>query len=627
MKNFNSQLFKILFILVPLLWSMELHAKSGEVTRSNSTFTAKVDGVTVYSGSDMIAAIQAAVDNLTAGRTVKETVTVKNSGSTGAHAWDGDLKCVNLPGYTILDFLGTTMNVNDDTDNTIVPIRARSVTDIEIKNLRITGNPRYGIWIQSCSNVTLSQINISIAEATTVGLGIRVDDARGPWSTNVSLDYAYVENAKHHGLETYGVDGLTIGTVETRNTGGCGLILNKTKNATVGTVNSYRANYGGGYAALRLANMAGPNIKVDKVIARECGRGVFSVSGSNGITINSVDIAGSTGHGMLIENAQNFWVKGGVIANCGSEGVRITSRSDNQFLPSQYNTVENLRVYGCTYGVRETLPYTNNNKILYNDLGGNTNCLYYEGAGTVATGNLCTSMEGTYVISPRHSGKALDVYGFSTDNGGNIVQWAKSGSNNQKWKVTYVGSGYYKVESLHSGKALDVHAKSTADGGNIIQWTYNGGNNQQWKFNDLGNGYYSIINRNSGKSIDINGASTTDGANVIQWTYGGGYNQQFALEVSSTTTANDSRNKGLLESQFIEKNKESIQVYPNPSSTGFTIEAEGDVHYTIIDQLGRVAEKGNGQLKAKVGSSLSPGLYLIHISSKGEEMQLKLIKN
>ncbi len=379
------------FIFTSLFYQQKAFAASkyGEVTRYNGTWTAKVDGVTVYTGSDMFTAVQTALSNLTTGRTWKETVRIKNSGSSGSSG--GSIKAINIPSYTILDFGGCTIECNSG-DELIVPVQGERRDQIEIKNLKVTGNPRYGIWLKSCTNITISDITMDL----TSGLGIRVDYSKGTWSTNVSIDNTNITGASDHAIETYGVDGLTVGTVTSSDTGGCGLLLNLTKNATIGTVNATRANNGGGYAAFRIANNAGPGITVDKVIARDCGRGFFSVSGSNGCTIAYVDISGSTSQGILIEDSQNIVVNGGIIKNCNGEGVRITSRSSTEFTASQYNTVQNLRVYddrssrAMPYGIRETLPRTNHNYILNNDVrnGGTVSNLVYEGSGTVATGNI-----------------------------------------------------------------------------------------------------------------------------------------------------------------------------------------------------------------------------------------------
>jgi hypothetical protein len=139
--------------------------------------------------------------------------------------------------------------------------------------------------------------------------------------------------------------------------------------------------------------------------------------------------------------------------------------------------------------------------------------------------------EGAYKVVAKHSNKMIDVYNWSTANGGNIAQWEDNGGgSNQIWRVYGVGDNYYKLESKHSGKVLDVYDFSTDNGGNIVQWDYWGNSNQQWSFSEAENGYYVITNRNSGKVIDVEGASTANGANIHQWTYYGYDWQKFKLE-------------------------------------------------------------------------------------------------
>jgi hypothetical protein len=48
----------------------------------------------------------------------------------------------------------------------------------------------------------------------------------------------FVSGTSSHGVETYGVDGITIGSLTTRNTGECGILLNATMNAVIGSVDA-----------------------------------------------------------------------------------------------------------------------------------------------------------------------------------------------------------------------------------------------------------------------------------------------------------------------------------------------------------------------------------------------------
>ena len=76
---------------------------------------------------------------------------------------------------------------------------------------------------------------------------------------------------------------------------------------------------------------------------------------------------------------------------------------------------------------------------------------------------------------------------------------------------------------------LDVYNFSTADGGAIVQWTDLNGTNQQFRLADSDGGYVRLINRNSNKALEVQGASTADGGNIVQYADWGGTNQQWQL--------------------------------------------------------------------------------------------------
>lgn len=114
---------------------------AGEVTGSGGNFTATVNGVNKYTGTNYISAIQAAINGLTAGRTAKEWVTIKISGASGSSG--GSLKYVNMASNTGLDFAGNTFNANSG-DALIIPIWADRKSNIEVKNLKV--NRETTLW-------------------------------------------------------------------------------------------------------------------------------------------------------------------------------------------------------------------------------------------------------------------------------------------------------------------------------------------------------------------------------------------------------------------------------------------------------------------------------------------------
>ncbi len=206
----------------------------------------------------------------------------------------------------------------------------------------------------------LGEINID----GTAGIGIRIDNNPEPncWGrcnrvTEIRLDDVSVSNTGGHGVETYGVDGLTIGTVTARNVTNAGLLLNATINATVGTVDGEDVATGNGYATFRVANEAGKiddawpagNIHVGTVRARRGGRGIFCVSDSGGTTIDHVDLADTGGDSMLLENCHNMRLAAvsGTVNDGG--GIWITYR-DAEHTPSTNVTLQNIEANGISIG-------------------------------------------------------------------------------------------------------------------------------------------------------------------------------------------------------------------------------------------------------------------------------------
>jgi hypothetical protein len=324
-----------------------------EAVLSGSTWTARRGGTTVYTGTDLRSAVQAAVNSLTAGRTAKERVVVRGSGSMSAGAR------ISLPSYTALDVCGT-INVTGSGSGDQAPVYSRGTRDIEVQHLNVTGAPLYGIFLRNVQNVTLGQIDMRLS----AGLGVRIDN-RGDttqWTRNVRIDNVYVSGASSHAVETYGVDGLTVGTVTARNVGESGLLLNQTINATVTRVDAENAGTGTGYAAFRMANRNGrvgssypTNIRVGEVIARGGGRGVFCVSESGGAVIDRVTLSNTGNNAVLIENCYNVNLAAQSGTVTGGGEIRLAARSE--FPNNADITVQNLTVTNSA--IRESPCGTN----------------------------------------------------------------------------------------------------------------------------------------------------------------------------------------------------------------------------------------------------------------------------
>ncbi|GHC53492.1 RICIN domain-containing protein [Streptomyces cinnamoneus] len=95
--------------------------------------------------------------------------------------------------------------------------------------------------------------------------------------------------------------------------------------------------------------------------------------------------------------------------------------------------------------------------------------------------------QNIFEIVARHSGKCLDVSGFSRNDGARVIQWPCHGGNNQKWYLHRRADNLFELRSVLSGKCLDAanpnNPAGTAPpfGAPLQQWTCLGNRNQAWQ--------------------------------------------------------------------------------------------------------------------------------------------------
>jgi hypothetical protein len=324
------------------------------MTKSGQTWTVTNGGTQRYSGSDMQAALTAAYGSLTSGRTTKQSILVQGDGDIPASAQ------LAIPSYTILNVCGTLNVSGTPSGSDRSPLFARGRTDIDIPNLKMTGSPQYGLFFRETSNVHLGRIELRLT--SSAGIGIRVDAGPNSGSSssffrNLTVDYVYGEGMGSHILETYGIDGIDIGTVEGNDVGECGLLLNRSINAEVDLVTCTDCATGTGYAAFRVANSVGKvgnafpanNIHVGKVVARGGGRGIFSVSGCGGLTIDQIDIANTGNTSILLQNTYNTTIaatSGTVVGGLVQISNDTANTESGTYPPSENVAIKNLTLSG-----------------------------------------------------------------------------------------------------------------------------------------------------------------------------------------------------------------------------------------------------------------------------------------
>lgn len=353
---------------------------AAEVVRTGDLWTTTIAGELIYQGTELSDAITAAIENLGPG-----TINIRSS---------GELR------KTIYPRTGQTLDFHNHPIGGDQGIHVYHQDYVTIRNLHMIGTPLHSLRINGSSHIHLHNIRLQFNGNSN---GIRIDNdlyANKVYTTDIKVTgEVFIEGTRGDGLETYGIDGLYIEKIVTRNTAGCGLMLNETKNAYVGLVDAYRASVNDGYAGFRVANHSGPNIVVDRVIAKQCGRGVFILSGSHGVEINYVDIDGSyKQEAILIQGAWDVTINGGVVRGYQKYGIRLIEGSHTNGKVSNV-TIQNVRVYDTrknsqAVGIIEERG-ASNNRFLNNDLrnaGGNRSrdLILRSGSGSIAIGNILT---------------------------------------------------------------------------------------------------------------------------------------------------------------------------------------------------------------------------------------------
>ena len=321
------------------------------VTKPEDIWSVIREGAVVWTGEDLITALQEAFATLDQDRDYKQSVLVLGDGTIPA-----DTNLLRIPSYTVFNMCGTIHVEGEWASGDRAAIYVRPGTHIDIPNIRITGNPKYGMFFRSVSHLHIGRAILDLEPES--GLGIRIDNNPSSGAdrvTDIAIDYVSVSYSGGHGVETFGVDGLSIGEFIGDHTANAGLLLNNSVNVEVGSVVCNECAYLSTYAAFRVANSNGKigddwpagNVHVGSVYARGGGRGIFSVSASGGLTIDTIDLGNHGTTPILLQNAYNTTigaVSGTVAGGATADSLRIivSNASTNTGAGNFYDTTHDV---------------------------------------------------------------------------------------------------------------------------------------------------------------------------------------------------------------------------------------------------------------------------------------------
>ncbi|MFG3689394.1 RICIN domain-containing protein [Micromonospora sp. NPDC047740] len=126
------------------------------------------------------------------------------------------------------------------------------------------------------------------------------------------------------------------------------------------------------------------------------------------------------------------------------------------------------------------------------------------------------------------SGRCVGVTGDEPE-GAQAALADCTGGPEQQWVATPVAADVFTLVNAASGKCLDVYGQSADDGAKVVQWSCNGQANQQWRLAPAAGGAVLLVAVHSGKCAQVHDAGSDAGSALEQAPCGGAPEQQWAI--------------------------------------------------------------------------------------------------
>ena len=259
-------------------------------------------------------------------------------------------------------------------------------------------------------------------------------------------------------------------------------------------------------------------------------------------------------------------------------------------------------------------------------------------SGTSNTPSASKTIEpGTYIIKTRlDNGKALDISGGSTKNGGNVQIYQNNLTAAQRFRIAYdAKTGYYTITNLNSYKVLDVSGGKANNGRNVQQYQSNGTMAQKWIISGNSNTGYTITSALNKKYVlDISGASKKNGTNIQIYSSNNSAAQKFNFERTDAGSnfaggtfvivSNLDSNKVVDIAGGRKTNGTNVQLYSfnNSGAQKYSIKYDGNTGYYVITNV------NSGKVLDVSGAKMVNGRNVQQYQSNNSLAQRwKIIKN
>lgn len=285
-----------------------------------------------------------------------------------------------------------------------------------------------------------------------------------------------------------------------------------------GTAYTYALALGGGgstsYRAVKVPVSGTDTIKVvlrssgsssrTLVVADASGNKLGTITAGTSASLGTYSYSGNSGYVYLYSSGSGINIYKIQVDSTGSSSGSSSSGSSSDTTVSSYETLTDGWYYIKNVNSQKYLQVADNS--------GYDGANVEQGTGTGVSGQkwYLTNVGNGYFTLKNGTGYMLDIPNGENADGTNVQVWTANGLVPQNFKaVASATSGAYGILTNASvdTKCLDVYNFSTEDGGNICQWTYYDNSCQQWIFEAVGG---SSSSGSSGSGSSSSGSSTTD---------------------------------------------------------------------------------------------------------------------